>query len=276
MTEEGEEADFVGGGRKPSRRERFRDRLLKKVDKPDKTKAKQIGREDDLDDFLLKVPAEGGDALPQFPSPTRKPVPKINVSSSPRWPEAQNVTSTEGVLPPTDDQEDTGSYVPLKPRRREGLTVSFTENAPQIIGEGGNEAEAPTLSIFRARQSVPAHAFAHNGHSQNQGASAPTVPETNIDASSTFNDPARQEFRPRILVRAPTGFGEAGSTGESTIAATENMQDTEFERFVTGGTAQPTAQSNTGQRPSSTTGLKQKMLEEEARALTSDRRDSSP
>ncbi len=277
MTEEGEEADFVGGGRKQSRRERFRDRLLKKVDKPDKTKAKQIGRDDDLDDFFLKAPAEGGDALPRFPSPTRKPVPKINVSPSPRWPEAQNVTSGEGLLRPTDDQEDTGSYVPLKPRRREGLTVSFTENAPQIIGEGGDEAEAPTLSISRTRQSVPARTFTHNGHSQNQAASAPTVAETNIDASSTLDDPAGKEFRPRILVRAPTGFGEAASTGESTIAATENMQGAKFERTVAGGnTSQPTAQSNTGLQPSSATGLKEKMLEEEARALTSARRDSSP
>ena len=277
MTEEGEEADFVGGGRKPSKRERLRDRLLKKVDKPDKTKAKQIGLDEGLNDFLLKSPGEGGDVLPRFPSPTRKPVPRINVSSSPRWPEAQNVTSGEGVLQPTDDQEDIGSYVPTKPRRREGLTVSFTENAPQIIGEGGIEAEDPTLAISQTRQSVSAHTFAHDGHPQNQAASAATVTETNINTSSTLNDPAGQEFRPRILVRAPTGLGEATRTGESAIAAGKSMQDAGFERTVAGGnTAPPTAQSNPGLRLSSATGLKQKMLEEEARALTSARRDSSP
>ncbi|ERF72175.1 hypothetical protein EPUS_02966 [Endocarpon pusillum Z07020] len=277
MTEEGEEADFVGGGRKPSRRERIRDRLLKKVDKPDKPKAKQIGHDEALNDFLLKSPGEGGDVLPRFPSPTRKPVPRINVSSSPRWPEAQNVTSGEAVPQPTDDQEATGVYVPTKPRRREGLTVSFTKNAPEIIGEGGNEAEAPTLSIHQTRQSVSAHTFAHDGRPQNQAASAATVSETNIHASSTLTDPPGQEFRPQILVRAPTGLGEATRPGESAIAASKSMQDAGFERTVTGrNTAQPTAQSNPGLRLSSATGLKQKMLEEEARALTSARRDSPP
>ncbi|KAF7512672.1 hypothetical protein GJ744_000933 [Endocarpon pusillum] len=277
MTEEGEEAGFGGGGRKPSRGERIRDRLLKKVDRPDKTKAKQIGRDEALNDFLLKSPGEGGDVLPRFPSPTRKPVPRINIASSPRWPEAQNVASGEAVPQPSDDQEATGFYVPTKPRRREGLTVSFTENAPEIIGEGGNEAEAPTLSIHQTRQSVSAHTFAHDRHPQHQAVSAPTLTETNIHASSTLNDPAGQEFRPQILVRAPTGLGEATRPEKSAIAAGKSLQDAGFERTVAGrNTAQPTAQSNPGLRLSSATGLKQKMLEEEARALTSARRDSPP
>jgi hypothetical protein len=278
MTEEGAEADLLAGGRKPSKRERFRDILLKKADKADKPKGKGVGRDEDLDDFFLKSPTEeGGDVLPHFPPP-RKPAPRINVSSSPRWPEAQSTTAGEGVPQSVEGPDETLPYRPSKPRRREGLTVGFTKTAPQIIGEGGDEAEAPTISISRMRQSSSVSPSSFDGHSQSHGGAAAVSAETTPHASSdTTINSAGAQFRPPILVRAPTGFGQAGM-GSGVMAAAESMENAEFELSREGDiVAQPGSQAHPDLRPSAAAaGLSRKMREEEAQALTSRLRDPSP
>ena len=279
MTEEGAEADLLAGGRKPSRRERFRDILLKKADKADKPKGKGVGRDEDLDDFFLKSPTEeGGDVLPHFPPPSRKPAPRINVSSSPRWPEAQSATAGEGVPQSEEGPDETLPYRPSKPRRREGLTVSFTKTAPQIIGEGGDEAETPTISISRTQQSSSVNPFSFDGHSQVHGGTAAVSAETTPDASSgTAINSTGAQFRPPILARAPTGFGEA-RMGNDVMAAAESMKSAESEFSRQGDiVAKPAYQAHTDLRPSAAAaGLGRKMREEEAQALTSRLRDPSP
>jgi hypothetical protein len=279
MTEEGAEADFLARGRKPSKRERFRDILLKKPDKADKPKGKGVGRDEDLDDFFLKSPTEeGGDVLPQFPPPSRKPAPRINVSSLPRWPEAQSTTAGEGAPQSVEDPDETLPYRPSKPRRREGLTVSFTKTAPQIIGEGGDEAEAPTISISRTRQSSSVNPFSFDGHSQSHGGAAAVVADTTPKASSgTAINSAGAQFKPPILVRAPTGFGEA-RMGNDVMAAAESIKNAESELSKQGdNVARPAYQAQPDLRASgAAAGLSRKMREEEAQALTSRPRDPSP
>jgi hypothetical protein len=274
MTEEGEVADFLGGGRKQSRRERFREQLLKKIDRSDKPKAKQAERDEDLNEFL-KSPPEG-DALPPHPSPSRKPVPRINVSSSPRWPDTPGIPTREGTDHHNDGQQEALPYFPLKVRRREGLKVGFTQKAPQIIGEGGDEAEAPTIWITQSRQSSSAHPPIHRETLQNHAGSVNTVSNPTVQASKAITDPAREESRPRMLVRAPTGFEEA-ETGQETVIRAKGMKSAEFEPTVTGGNmATPAVPSDSNLLPSSAAGLKRKMLAEEARAFTSGLRDTSP
>ena len=268
MTEEGEEADFLSSGHKHSRRERFRDRLLKKTDK---LREKDVQRDEDIDDFLLKSPQDG-DALPRFASPLRKPVPRINVAASPRWPEAQEITAKEGTVRLVENRKEALPYFPTKPRRKKGLTVRFAEIAPQIIGEGGDEAEAPTVLISRTSQSGSAHSFAHDGYPQIYGTSATTDANPTASASN-IADPA---FRPRILVRAPTGLRDE-ERGPDAVALVNGMKETEFELSVASkDMTQNAVKSHSDSLTSSSKGLNRQMLEEEARVFISDRRDSSP
>ena len=254
MTEEGEEATVLGAGRKQSRRERFRDRLLKISDKVDKPKAKQRERDEDLDDFL-KSPGDE-DVLPRFPSPSRKPVPRISVSSSPRWSNAKDVTEK-------DDEEPLG--VLKRHGRKKGLTVRFDQTAPQIIGEGGDECEAPTIRVSQVKLSNSAHTVQNERHAPVHPASVSSAERPEGEAHSGASDVSGDDFRPRILVRTPTGFGN-GTIEPDAAARPENVE----------GVIQAPVQSHTSLLPSPAAGLKRKMLEEEARAFTSAVRNPSP
>jgi hypothetical protein len=271
MAEEGEEADAFSGGRKATKRERFRDRLLKKADKP---RPKDVEREQALDDFLKSPP--DGDKLPRFPSPSRQPVPRINVSSSPRWPDAQEVPVNEGSGGVVEDsQQPIHDFRPNRSRRK-GLTVTFVEAAPQIIGEGGDEAEAPTVWISQARQSKSPPPIVRGRPSQSHGIPYHNSADPSVKASRAVTLPGEGEFRPRILVRAPTGLMGAKS-GQEAVFAAEAMQDAELELPEVDETiAQAAVQSHSHLLPLAAAGLKQKMLEEEARAFTSGLRDPSP
>jgi len=268
------EADLLSGGRKRSRRERIRERILKKTDKPEKPTAKEVKRDEDLNDFL-KSPPEG-DFLPRFPSPSRKSVPRINVALSPRRPDAQDVAIEDGTGHLAKDQLDALPDCPPWRSRRKGLTVRFAVTAPQIIGEGGEEAEAPSIWISQTRQSRSAPTSAHDEPHQTHAASVSTPANPRVVASNAVIAPAGEDFEPRILVRAPTGFGEA-RVGLDASTTTRNMKDAEFEPTVAGvDSTQPAVQSHSGLLSASAAGLKRKMLEEEARAFTSALRDPSP
>lgn len=273
MTEKGEEAGLLGAKHKQSKRERFRDRLLKKADKPHKTKAKEFQSNADLDEFLLKAPPED-DILPSFPSPSRKSVPRISVSSSTRWPNAQDVTKEEGI---GSADEDTHKELPnLAPRRkrRKGLKIRFAETAAEIIGEGGDDAETPTIWISQAKQSSSTRPSTHDGPQKALETSGITVGNLPANASGALIDQPGDEVRPRTLERAPTGFAHVRAAQDD-FSSDEGTEDAGIVGPVR-VTVQDSVQSDLSLLPSSAAGLKQKMFEEEARALTSGLRDASP
>jgi hypothetical protein len=270
MAEEGEEANLLSGGaggRKQSKRERFRDRLSKISDKleTDKPKTKDIEREEELNDFL-KSPSEE-DVLPRFPSPSRKPIPRIDVSSLPRRPHTHQV-----------ELKDEKGYRPALPkrRRRTGLTVVFAQTAPQIIGEGGDEAEAPTIRISQSKLSNVAHTLQEERPAPVHSTSANSAMNTAVEARDAASNVIGNEPRPRILVQAPTGL-ENGRTNPDALTPGQTSKDAGFELTQpAGNTAQSHLQPRQNLVPSSAVGLKRKMLEEEARAFTSGLRDTSP
>lgn len=273
MAEEGAEADSFDGGRKQSRRERFRDRLLKTIDKADKPKTKQVERDEDLDDFL-KSPSDG-DTLPIHPPPPRKPVPRLSVSSSPRWPGAHDIAADEKSGQLAGDQQDAPPALPPRPRRREGLLVRFSESGPQIIGEGGDEAEAPTIWISQRRQAqIDASPSAVDGHLGPHEASNTTAYSA-IGTQKPTVDSAGGESRPRILVRAPTGLGNVTFESDA-ISRSRSMKNAEFELSMgSSDLASTNVQTESGLLSFSAARLDRTMLEEEARALTSGTRDPS-
>ena len=94
-------------------------------------------------------------------SPKRIPIPKIDVSTAQRWPRAQPVgTHDEDIndfLRPeyqvrSRSASSLSNFEAKQKRRNRGLSVSFMEAPPVIIGEGGDNAPTPPAEIGRARQ----------------------------------------------------------------------------------------------------------------------------
>ena len=94
-------------------------------------------------------------ALPQ-PSPRRIVVPKIDVSGSQRWPAAQPLHSqpadgSEFLQPQYKGRSQSASSFSKGRGRARGLSVQFTEKAPVVIGEGGDESRIPTIEVSKAK-----------------------------------------------------------------------------------------------------------------------------
>ncbi|KXT09559.1 hypothetical protein AC579_9007 [Pseudocercospora musae] len=75
---------------------------------------------------------------------TDKSKPKIDIAIAQRWPDAHEVRRAG---------EPHGAAF-TKPKRRKGLTVSFVKTLPDIIGEGGDEAQDPPSEISRMKAAV--------------------------------------------------------------------------------------------------------------------------
>jgi hypothetical protein len=110
-------------------------------------------------EHVLEVPHASDHVPPPQHSPRRIVVPKIDVSNSQRYPAAQPVeeaTSNGTQRPSLLGPEFKGrgpsvSSLSKGPGRARGLSVQFTDYPPVVIGEGGDEAEAPPLEIGRAK-----------------------------------------------------------------------------------------------------------------------------
>lgn len=112
--------------------------------------------------------------------------PKIDVATAQRWPDAADVKRAavlqQGLPPP----------LPLtlrgKTKRRKDLVVRFVQTAPEIIGEGGDEAEAPALEISQRKTNI-GRSFSERRPS--------VVPEY-------ASGPSVQHMRPGMVQRAQT------------------------------------------------------------------------
>jgi hypothetical protein len=110
-------------------------------------------------EHVLEVPHASDHVPPPQHSPRRIIVPKIDVSNSQRYPAAQSVEETTGdgtqqlslLRPEFKGRGPSISSLSKGPGRARGLSVQFTDYPPVVIGEGGDEAEAPPLEIGRAK-----------------------------------------------------------------------------------------------------------------------------
>ncbi|GAB7356421.1 hypothetical protein MBLNU459_g7193t1 [Dothideomycetes sp. NU459] len=72
--------------------------------------------------------------------------PRLDTGAAQRWPEAEDVRRAA----------DAGDAQPRtlpngRPKRRKNLTVGFARTAPEIIGEGGDEADTPVVEVSRMK-----------------------------------------------------------------------------------------------------------------------------
>ncbi|KIX94717.1 uncharacterized protein Z520_09407 [Fonsecaea multimorphosa CBS 102226] len=173
-------------------------------------------------------------------SPKKVPIPRIDVSSSQRWPRAQPIGTSEQDIndflrPEYQGRSQSVSSFSNKPKRKgrgRGLSVSFIEAPPVIIGEGGDDAPTPPVEISKARQRarsaspMPSRGGQsqprdhHSGSPMNgaYGHRNPPIPPPSRPQAHAPPD----VLRPRMLQRVQTGNFSGGTMGASAL-------DKEFE-----------------------------------------------
>ncbi|KAK5107303.1 hypothetical protein LTR62_001396 [Meristemomyces frigidus] len=152
---------------------------------------------------------------------TEKSKPKLDVAIAKRWPEAHEVLQkgAEGrssVVQTLGGQGQRPNVPPWtgyrRSRRREGLMVNFAKTAPDVIGEGGDEAPDPPAEISRRRVMVSRSVSAYKSSNTEDGISWPGSPPLSRPTSrQAAPGPAhgdQDDFRPSTLGRADTSHNE--------------------------------------------------------------------
>jgi hypothetical protein len=106
------------------------------------------------------VPVPDPFVPPPQQSPRRFQVPRIDVSNSQRYPGAQPMpppihqdpNRSELLQPQYQARSQSVSSLSKGRGRARGLSVTFTDRPPAVIGEGGDQAEAPPIEISKAHQ----------------------------------------------------------------------------------------------------------------------------
>ncbi|KAL1958803.1 hypothetical protein VTO42DRAFT_3640 [Malbranchea cinnamomea] len=213
----------------------------------DKDNHNKLSRDEQVDDFLASArpspqPAPNSLSQPQFVShgdshastfsqprstASRLAVPqapRLDVSVSRQWPDSNELSPSASptVLRP-DFPESSEHHSPPPPAtstapgstkkrlRAKGLRVAFSNKAPEIIGEGGDDADIPTkdmIAVYRARSNSSASAFSDAGsesfspQSPRRTATGFTPPSLVIQHSSGSDSNADQSWRPPLIHNA--------------------------------------------------------------------------
>ena len=155
-------------------------------------------------------PANNDDELNSFLAPTRDRVrqnqeaqtaailankPRIDVAKAQRWPSASDVINSAAGRSPGIGGLKTGT-------RKKGLTVSFARTQPDVIGEGGDECEEPSIEVHRRKKS---HSLTDLTKVQSQT----HQDDMNIGTrTNTALSPTTVETQRRIVARTNTSHGE--------------------------------------------------------------------
>lgn len=175
-------------------KQKWRDKLFSNEGKTKKLAASEKS-EQDVDEFLRPSSSRSN------PKPSLDlSVPRIDVSNASRWPSAVEVSQ---VNPPKLSSPQ------RKPPRREGLHVAFISAAPDIIGEGGDEAELPAIAVSRSRGPLASYQpFPSN--SPEQGSRIEPFAGDERQPAFPKSSPVRNDdpHRPMTLQRRPTGLAD--------------------------------------------------------------------
>ena len=174
---------------KVSSKQKWRGKLLSIEGKIGRLRSNSDGSDDDVAKFLNTAITQ-----PRVSNQSSEPTP-----SHPSI--AYQASPTGGGLGPPDSVD---VYRRAKPRQNKGLRVAFEPAAPQIIGEGGDEAELPSKEVSTS--------VASRTSSKVVTPSAPLLvhkePQTNTNISSSKVAEADVERRTSPLPRRPTGLGD--------------------------------------------------------------------
>ncbi|KAI1311355.1 hypothetical protein F5Y03DRAFT_342730 [Xylaria venustula] len=182
---------------------RRRDRLMGKLFKPRDRKMTSEESANEISDFLGTSDRLQITHPPPRPPPfqnTGPPTLALDTSKASRFTKAANY-----VQPSSQSQQTiplrTQSRSPPRPRKhKKGLTVSFADTYPDIIGEGGDECETATAEIGRRRRAKPAPLA-------NPAPPAKQASQYGRQVSSSRDDAKDDDdFVPNPIRRTQTGF----------------------------------------------------------------------
>ncbi|KAI8720919.1 hypothetical protein NCS52_00538100 [Fusarium sp. LHS14.1] len=190
----------------PDGRSSRRDRLMGKLFKAGKDrKATEQQSAANVDAFLHS----SSDNLtithpPPPPPPSSLPkLAKLDTTSISRYPQALAVNhAAQQNRPLVPGRPDTNTPKRSPRPNRKGLIVRFDDSAPEVIGEGGDETEAPTIEISKRKKARPPPP-----PQPRKPASPPgRPPPPPSDIGTPRSAPAVDDFRPKPLLRTQTGF----------------------------------------------------------------------
>ena len=199
----------AGSGIKPPGKHKWRGKLFsaegifsKNVDDLEST-------EDDVTNFLHAA----GPTARVRPQPAHL-TPRIDTTAVPRTPATNPVLRSPSIV---------DVYRPPKPKQNKGSRVAFSAVDPEIIGEGGDEAELPPSEV-----SVYKHLPARTGPSpRNELSQGSTNQGTRTGRGPSPVPVDDASFRPQPLRRQPTGanepFDEINSRNHNDISDTNSL-----------------------------------------------------
>ena len=182
---------------------RWRGKIFSNDEAPAKeTKQQKANIEQDVADFLKPSTQKA-----QLNSP---PKPRIDVAAAQRWPGAHDVhTQTPSPRPtPLGIPSSMRGSSNSRPRKGKGLTVSFARTAPEVIGEGGDEAESPSIEVSRRKSSTPAVDLEQLQGHRDDSVVGLRSPEFNGLRSGQSKQSVTEDERPPSIRRAQTSHGE--------------------------------------------------------------------
>lgn len=201
MTETAAVFDEVLNDQKPSVKHKWRGKLFSSEGKLKKNT--ETEKSDDVLDFLRPAAAGTFQDLP---------APRIDTSAARRWPSAAEVIqATKSTL------NDRSRKMP----RRKGLRVSFSNSPPVVIGEGGDEAELPTISLSKLREPPRADWSPQTGNLLDEAASS--YPPLNREKRA--NPDGNGILRLSSLQRMQTGLNNQSNESSFDVIERDCPQD---------------------------------------------------
>lgn len=208
---------------KSSRSLRWRGRIFKERDKAEPT-------EKQLDDFFGENRAAkiNPNNVPPQPAPVAATAPPVQLPAPPAPPridvdmlQARKEANTLSPISPVSTNLHPSQSPPRsrhdhhpprrnvngfrKPPRRPGLRVAFSEEEPEIIGEGGDESEEPTMEISFNRRSpstVKYHTLHHEPDRVDIDDRQPTLPNLDFDSTMGADNAQSKPEAPRLLINS--------------------------------------------------------------------------
>lgn len=183
-----------------------RDRLMGRLFKGKDRKAAENDSAASLDAFLRS----SSDNLnvthaPPPPPPTSLPkLAKLDTTVS-RYPQALGVNQqAQQNRPMAMGRVESRSPRPSPRPNKKGLVVRFADSYPEVIGEGGDESEIPTMEISNRKQAkpqLPPVPPPHRSPLQPRGIDGDPVP-----SQEPLNPNLADDFQPKPLARTQTGY----------------------------------------------------------------------
>ncbi len=199
MPDDASAADSVSSEHNFLGKHRWRGKFFSNDAKISKNGELQSQQGDDLEEFF-KIPANR----------------KVSMQYQDTTPKLKDGGFTTTRLPPVpvvdNARPQSTSHQRRKPPRRKGLRVTFDSARPVIIGEGGDEAELPSIDVRKSllprspRQQPPSQDASHLRRASPVAEIAPNIRwslRQGLQNESTDDDAL---FRPPPLRRQSTGF----------------------------------------------------------------------